>query len=281
MKIIRKNGRAGFVLFLSLAMQMASAQQGIQLKLDKITFVDRQVKEGKVVSISDNTVKFTHKGESLVYDFDKKEIETIAFASGRIDTLTYMAKEVKVKPVADTDNKVAVVPLSYIGEGSASRMDQMEFRLQEIAIDYLRKSSRELKIQDATETNALLGKKGINSYSIRNYTPKELAEILQVEYVIMGTIEQNYADISTVTNDNRTGTRQIEQRGNGVSVKDRQNSTGFSNTHQHVQTNVRLTVYNEKGENIYTKSKHSILSTNEAYKNSLQFLLKRTPLYKR
>lgn len=281
MKINMKNVRAVLVIFLSLTVQLMAAQNGNHLKLDKITFLDRQVKEGRVISISGNTVKFTHKGESLVYDFDKKEIETIAFASGRIDTLTYLAKEVNNKPVVDTDNKVAVVPLSYIGEGSASRMDQMEFRLQEIAIDYLRKYSRELKIQDATETNAILGKKGINSYSIRNYTPKELAEILQVEYVIMGTIEQNYADISTVTTNNRTGSTQIEQRGNGISVKDRQNSTGFSNTHQNVQTNVRIAVYNEKGENIYSKSKHSILSTNEAYKNSLQFLLKRTPLYKR
>lgn len=281
MKTILKKVSIGLAIFLSLAILRVNAQAGTYLKADKIIFLNHTVKVGKVMSVREDKVSFTHKGESLIYDFAKRDIERIEYASGRIDTINTRKREAVPMPANEAENKVAIIPLTYIGEVGTIRSELMVYRLQEIAFDYMQKEARELKFQDAAITNAILGKKGIDSYNIRQYTPKELADILQVEYVIMGTVEQSYADIITSNNTSRTRSGEFTQRGNGISIKEQQNSSGVSNTHQNVQTNVRLTVFNNKGENIFNKSKHSILSTNEAYIKSMHYLLKRTPLYRR
>lgn len=281
MKTILKKVSIGLAIFLSLAILRVNAQAGTHLKADKIIFLNHTVKVGKVMSVREDKVSFTHKGESLIYDFAKRDIERIEYASGRIDTINTRKREAVPMPANEAENKVAIIPLTYIGEVGTIRSELMVYRLQEIAFDYMQKEARELKFQDAAITNAILGKKGIDSYNIRQYTPKELADILQVEYVIMGTVEQSYADIITSNNTSRTRSGEFTQRGNGISIKEQQNSSGVSNTHQNVQTNVRLTVFNNKGENIFNKSKHSILSTNEAYIKSMHYLLKRTPLYRR
>ncbi len=48
-----------------------------------------------------------------------------------------------------------------------------------------------VKVQDPMTTNAILGKKGITIKNITDYTPKELANFLGVDAVVMGTIKTN------------------------------------------------------------------------------------------
>lgn len=48
-----------------------------------------------------------------------------------------------------------------------------------------------VKVQDTNTTNALLRRNYITSESLADYTPDELAEILGVDAVIMGTFETN------------------------------------------------------------------------------------------
>jgi hypothetical protein len=88
------------------------------------------------------------------------------------------------------ENKVAVLPIVYVGEGSDLKMDEMRYRLQNMAYVYLKENAMELKFQNPAETNALLLKKGINESNFREFTPKELAAILEVEYVLTGMLNQ-------------------------------------------------------------------------------------------
>lgn len=64
----------------------------------------------------------------------------------------------------------------------------------------MNRSAAELKFMDVAEINALLYKKGINEQTIRGYTPKELADVLNVEYVIIGSVLQDKGSLVTVTN---------------------------------------------------------------------------------
>src|SRR5690554_3505034 len=48
-----------------------------------------------------------------------------------------------------------------------------------------------VKVQDTNTTNALMRRNFITSESLADYTPDELAEILNVDAVIMGTFETN------------------------------------------------------------------------------------------
>jgi hypothetical protein len=176
-------------------------------------------------------------------------------------------------PVVNTENQVAILPMTYIGDGSPLKMEEMRYHLQNIAYLYMKKEAAELKFQDPAETNALLLKNGITGANIREFTPKELAAILQVEYILKGMVTQESTGELTVRNSN---IRDYSYK-NRYSLE----THGRSRTTYELSTNIDLDVYNGKGGNIFSKSRRSILPTVNAYKNGLEYLLKRTPLYKR
>ena len=262
---------------LALITVYSSAQTYTTEKTDKIIFLNGAVKEGKVIAFADQKVRFVYRAETLNYEFNKNEIEKIEYSSGRTEVIT--ERKAEVLPVsAVSKNKVAVIPMQYSGYGNEGRKEDMGFYLQEIATDYLSKSATELKLLDVTEVNAALLKNGISDSSIRKYTAKDLAAILHVEYIIMGNVLQDNG--TTVTNASGNKTRRQDTWDDG-DYKRRENYQQSVVTNQHVETQVTLYIYNETGEKIYSKSRHSLLSERDAYKNTIHYLLKRTPLYKR
>ncbi len=54
-----------------------------------------------------------------------------------------------------------------------------------------KKGHLRVQVQDPMTTNAILGKKGITIKNMTDYTPKELANFLGVDAVVMGTIKTN------------------------------------------------------------------------------------------
>jgi hypothetical protein len=177
-------------------------------------------------------------------------------------------------------NRVAVMPMTYIADDNGSRAEQMPFYLQEMAINCLSQSSAVLKFMDAAEVNAILLKNGIDEDNIRRYTPRELAAILHVEYVITGSVLQDNGNVVTVSHTN-SRRHNVERWGKWQEISRRNSSNSTSVTRQNIETHVTVSIYNETGEKIYTKSRQSILSEPDAYKAALKFLLKRTPLYNR
>ena len=47
------------------------------------------------------------------------------------------------------------------------------------------------------------------------------------------------------------------------------------------ETSITMNIYTDKNTNIFSKDHTSFWSTNDAYKITLQYLLKHTPVYKR
>jgi hypothetical protein len=262
-----------FLLAVSVSAQKSSTE-----RTDKLVFLNGTTREGKVLAFADENIRFTHSGETLAYEFPKKEIERIEFASGRMELITGRRLADTLSTPVISKSKVAVIPMQYTGYGNEGRKEDMGFYLQEVAIGYLSKSASELKIMDATEVNSILLRKGIIDSSIRRYTPKELAEILHVEYVIMGTVLQDNGTF--VTNAIMNKTRR-DNHWNDGDHRRRENAQQHVVSNQLVETHVTLSIYNEAGEKIYGKTRQSILSERDAYKNTIHYLLKRTPLYKR
>ena len=173
---------------------------------------------------------------------------------------------------------VAVLPLRYTGEGSNDWREEMPFRLQELAITYMGSLNDGWRLQDASQTNALLYKNGITADNIRQYNAKELAEIIHVQYLVTGSVIQEPGSIRTVTH-NRSVSERRKREDNHSGSKDRRHSHGSSATVQNYHTDVTVTIYDVHGERIFSKSKRSILSDVDAYKAALRYVLKRTPLY--
>jgi hypothetical protein len=268
----------GLMMF---ATGIVSAQNSNTVKPDKIVFLNGNAKEGKVISLANDKIQFVYRGETVNYEFNKKEIEKIEYASGRTEFITAKKEQPITTTAADARNKVAVLPLGYIADGSDSKMDNMPFLLQELTIEYLSQSASELKFKSAVETNAVLAKAGINETNIREYTPADLADVLKVEYLIMGNVMQDRGSIVTVDHRHTERSRRTERDWDGYRTKQRTEGHGTSVTRQQIENQVSLSIYNQSGESIYTKSRHSLISTIDGYKNTLRYLLKRTPLYER
>src|SRR5690348_12083638 len=121
--------------------------------------------------------------------------------------------------------RVAVMPLIYLGDCSEGREEEMRYQLQDIVVSYMSRSSAELKYIDAAEINALLYNKGIGADNIRQYTPHELARLLNVEYLIMGSVIQDPGNIVTTENSYNTRRQKVDYRGR---YGDRHRITGRS-----------------------------------------------------
>ena len=186
-----------------------------------------------------------------------------------------LVKAQTTEPVAGAtvENKVAVLPILFIADGNTERVDEMRYRLQNIAYLYLKEEAMELKFQSPAETNALLLKHGVTESNFREFTPKELASLLNVEYVLTGMVTQEIVGESNTSVSNRRVSGNWERR--------RRVQVEHSNTRQQLSTHIDLDIYNDKGEQIFSKSRRSILSETDAYKYGIHYLLKRSPLYKR
>ena len=102
-----------------------------------------------------------------------------------------------------------------------------------------------------------------------------------MEYVLTGIVSQELVGEATVTHTSRRDYGRRHDHRHHYRNNNRRQTTGISRTRQELSTNIDLDIYNDKGENIYSRSRRSILSDVNAYKNGIQYLLKRSPLYKR
>jgi hypothetical protein len=285
-KILNKMKKIKIIIYLLLAgllfllVNITSAQSVNRMGNDMVVFLNGDIKEGRVTAFTSEKVKFIHCDETLDYEFNKKEIEKIVYASGRTEFIA--AKRIKVTGgLINTKNRVAVMPMRYVADGNPDRAEYMRTYLQEMAIGFLSRSAAELKFVDAAEINAILLKNDIAESNMQQYTPGELANILQVEYVIIGSVMQDKGNLVTSVSNNGSKKQTIEQNSNKVKINGKNNSHSTEVTHQDIETQVSLFIYSESGQKIYDNSRRSILSDADAYKAAIKYMLRRTPLYKR
>jgi len=257
-----------FLIFFSIT--LSSAQEE---KLDHILMTNGENKVGQVVGISDDAIEFIHQGETLKYTLKKSEISKIEFSSGRIEVFNEMPISSKETNLADHHNKIAVLPFTYIRDGEQKKNDAMERKVQQEFVSVMSDHVGVLKIQATSETNALLAKAGINDENFIQFTMPEIANMLGVEYIIQSTLTINQQGSTTYNSSSATVNRNDDKK------KITGYSSSSSSTQLQFQTNIDMTLYNDKGELVWTQSKESFWPTEDAYQQTLKFLLKRSPVY--
>lgn len=241
---------------------------------------------GKVTEIADSDIKFIYAGETLVYTIKKSDILKITFSSGRIEFFNRPSEkkddagtqqtQTPAPGLDDHRNKVAILPFKFIAD-KQSTGDDMGYEVQTECYTFLGKHAGELTILDPRTTNALLIKAGATEDKIRGFTMSELCGILGVEYVIDGTITQNKTSVYSSQSQNYKVTDKSKDD------KKNANVSGYSSasTTQNYQTNIALNIYTDADRNIFNENRQSFWQTADAYKNALQYLLKRCPLYRK
>ncbi len=129
-------------------------------------------------------ITFFSYGQTSLYvnpDFDK-----IA-EDHKIIAIVPFKTQVKLRPkqMKDMSNEQLHELEKAEGEGIQTAMYSWFLKRKK------RGKLQNLEIQDPRTTTAILSKKDINYDNITNYTPKELAEILEVDAVISGDFETN------------------------------------------------------------------------------------------
>jgi len=238
---------------------------------------------GNVIEMDDTTIKFVHTGETLSYTFKKSDVMKITFSTGRIEIINEVPKKNvdesnQGSSLEEHHNKIAILPFAYIIDKQSASED-MKYKVQTECYSYLNNHTGELVILDPITTNAILIKAGINTETIRGYTMGEICDILGVEYIITGTITQNETFTSNYQGSNTQIKSGDNKKNSGKTIK--ASTSAYSSSTQNFQTAITMNIYTNKNTNIYSKDHSSFWPTTDAYKITLQYLLKRTPIYKK
>lgn len=260
-------------------------------KTDVILKLNGEELAGKVMEITDDEVKFTYKGESLMYKIKKSDILKITYGSGRIEMYTKPplpseagsaapAKSMSGPGLADHHNKVAILPYAFLKDGE-NASDDISFKVQSETFAFLSKHAGVMSIVDPRTSNALLIKAGINKETIKGYTMEDLCNILGVEYVIDGIVAVNKGNQTNYSsgNSNTTFSSSNNNKNNQYKSKEKSSGSAITTSTQNYETSLTLSIYNDKGTSVYSQERRSFWNTQDAYKPTLEYLLKRCPLY--
>lgn len=254
-------------------------------KTDEILKINGEEMIGKVLEIDDASIKFCYTGETLIYVVNKADIVKITFASGRIE---FFNKPVETSPAnkADHHNKIAILPFKYLIDKQDAG-EELTYKVQREAFTLLQGHVGSLEIQDPDATNTLLLKAGVTNSNVRGYTMGEICNILNVEFILQGLVNQE----STTTSNVQSTTVDYKNKNfgttSGKAIGTVNGSAGWVNastvtsTSQNYQTDITMNVYNDDGNSLFSQNHTSFWSMNDAYKITLQYLLKRIPLYQK
>lgn len=251
---------------------------------------------GKITEITDDAIKFVYDGESLVYTVKKIDVLKITFASGRIEVINKQPLPSQTEPaggsgaqgggsaaksqggnMASHHNKVAILPMAFIKDGQPTA-DVLSEKVQTEAHALLAQHAGVFTILDPRTTNALLIKAGVTKENIKGFTMEDICNILGVEYVVDGIVSVNRGSQTNFGSTSGTA----KTNGNVWSdnnSKTKVNSFSSSSSTQNYETTLELSIYNDRGESVYSQERKAFLNTQDAYRSTLQYILKRCPLY--
>lgn len=277
-----------FLFILGLISINTLAQSGNNSKQDIIQKIDGDQMKGKVIKITDSDVTFVYTGETAQYVIKKSEIAKIVHASGRVENIGRQSTPVQnrqqdqvnmsASPV-DHHNKIAILPFTFLMDNQPGA-DEIGYKAQEDTYGLLSQHAAGYTILDPRTTNALLNKAGVTKDKMINFTMKEICDILGVEYVIDGAITQHkgYQTSSTSDVSNTKVKRNDNDKVKGVSSYGSTNS----NSVQRYDVSVSLHIYMDNNASIYNQShKAFFTNTDGSYSSPLEYLLKRSPLYRK
>lgn len=256
---------------------------------DKITLLNGELKEGKITGITETLIKLRYPGEDFDYEIDKKTVAKIEFTSGRVEVFNPLSGNENPTPksasgpvgTVDTHNKIAVLPFEFVTNDPGLSVDPMRNLTQNSTSNIIKKEYGLLVLQDPLTTNALLTKNGITHENAAGYTPGEIAQLLGVEFVVFGTV--NIINKGTSTVGTSVGTYKEKESNSYQSNSDNRRSTGTavstgsSTTTVEYDTMVDFRLFNDRGENIYSESRHAFGTNIDAYKGSIEYMVRRTP----
>lgn len=260
------------------------AAQSSKTEHDIIFMNDGGKREGKVLSVKDEVVKFVYTGETLEYDLEKADIHKIIFASGRTEIVNYSGNaetNTRQSLPSDRKGKIAVLPFEFISNDPSLDVYLLAEQLQADSYLSIKKYTRGLELQDPITTNNLLAGSKLLYSNLKAITPKEMAELLAVEMVVYGTA--NIRNSGDSTHQNSYAHQNVMATKNKDGKKENTNSFGTAYSSNSVttitnyDTKISVNFFNDNGVNVYAASRKSFGSDLDSYLATINYLIKRCP----
>ena len=251
-------------------------------KLDKIITKDYQVIEGTISKMSDQSVEYSLPNETMVISIDVSKLARIDFANGRSQTFlsneTNATQSDPIQSATKTENTIAVLPVPYINSDNLAESEEMsKFAQNDIYNKLIEKSSNifPLTVQDLRTTNSLLYKAGIDYKNIDETPIADLHKILGTDNIIAAKVSY-----TTSENQTTTGYSSGDAKVNKNNKKVKTSETTVSNTNSTTQYfyHVYFDMY-KNNTKIYTQTREPFFKLKDSWMESVQYLLKRSPIY--
>lgn len=252
-------------------------------KLDKIFLKNGSVLDVSIKKVTPGTVEFTYPGEMVQNVENIDNVSSITFASGRVQHFNEDVSEADKTGNREADMKVkqnslAILPVAFYEKKSGQLWeDHSKLAQSRIYVFFKDNNSKfgSLEIQDTRNTNAYLRKAGID-YGRLDETPvEELGKILGTEYLVLGKVTMDEKNNAT-----------IQQNAYSEARKDKNKSSGATYSSARIEENktynyvVVLEIYKGK-EKIYSETRKPFLQMEDSWKDAMEYMLKRTPIYKK
>lgn len=274
------------LLLLGFIATAAFSQNSETKKTDRIIRKDFVVIDCTITKMTDNFVEYSLPNETLVTELDLSKVGRIEFASGRIQTFDAAPQGEQAEVVMENmgaspkmerkQNTIAILPVPYVNsETMASSEEVAKFAQNDIYSKLIDKSSNifPLTVQDLRTTNSLLRKAGIDYKNIDEIPIEELEDILGVDNIVAAKVSY------TLTENRESSTYKSGETRYG---NDKTKSQNYSSTTDNVEKIYKYHVYFDmyrNGTKIYTQTRQPFFSMEDSWKDAVQYLLKRSPIY--
>lgn len=256
------------------------------VKLDKIIKKNYDILEVNITKISDSIVEFTYPLESATNSLELSKVAKIIYKSGRIQEFQLEEIKVPTKEILIENNAIiqeplkpntiAVLPIPFVNmETLASSSEMAKFAQNDVYNNLLKNSAKifPLTVQDIRVTNSLLKNAGIDYSNIDEILIEDLHAILGVDHVVASKVSYTITSNVESTGFGNTTIKkgQSKDKIDDFSVSSSTETQDFSFT-------VYFDIYKDKTK-IYTKSRVPLLTEKNAWMDSMQYLLVRSPIY--
>ena len=170
---------------------------------------------------------------------------------------------------------VAILPFSFTENGNPSA--QMGKEAQQYLINYLAKKQKHLKATplNARTVNVALHKAGITPQTYDDYTIKEIAKVVNADYILIGSIDKSQEGSSTTVG----GFDSKSKSSNGKNTTTYGSSTSSTSAKYHAT--VYISIFKKDGTPVFDKNKGNVFidDTTDSWKNSIIWLVHHFPFY--
>lgn len=270
-------------VFAAFCIAMTISANAQHKKADQLYLTNGETHSVIIKKVEPNTITYSFDGEELENVIEKNDVVKIIFKNGReqkfselpAGNVSALSSEIEYPPMRAGQG--AILPFEFVFDGQASPEDGIE--AQEFYYDNLmrRPERNTIEYQDAETTQKRLRAVGIrNAMDMRDYEMSEIAKMVGAGILVTGKITVDYRSTTSTSSGSTTTRVDTEKK------KVKSYSSDYSSSTDEFDTKVDFKIYDNNGNKVIDETRRPFLATTrDNYVTALNYLMKRTPYYKK